>query len=345
MARSIRARRICDDRPCSDDRPDRVAPDISVTGVGAPYRLADAMDKDHLPRMDSETKHADTLHAENGRAEGRSGGIWPIAAYLIYWQIAPRIRDDRIGTVLISTLVSLALVVVVTGTLARGVQSTRRALALTMLAAAVVVPIRVMAAFGYMAPPWRWIVAVPGLADLGFIGLGAGCGILLSHLVRSANMVPPVAAVLALVDIWTVTMGGPVHQIMTSDRTGAQKVVEAMTVRLPATTAGAAPIAVVGFADFLFIAFFTAAMCRFAGTREGYRRTVWPLAVILSLYMLVVLITGLRLPALVPMAVVVIATHWKRFHYARSEVFALLDAGLVIAVIIAGAVLMGALKT
>ncbi len=293
---------------------------------------------------------SDTIGTEAHRDEAPVdrapwGAIWPVAAYLIYWQVAPRIRDDRIGTVILSTLVSLTLVIVATGTLGRTIRSVRGALVLTLVAAAVIVPIRLMAAFGHMLPPWRWILAAPGVADLGFIALGAGCGILLSRMVRGANMVPPVAAVLALVDIWTVTMGGPVHQIMTSDNPGAQKVAEAMTVRLPAPTSGAAPIAVVGFADFLFIAFFTSAMCRFAGDREGYRRTVWPLAIVLSLYMLVVLVTGLRLPALVPMAVVVIIAHWRRFHYARSEAFALLYAGLVVAAIIAGAVLMGALRT
>lgn len=294
--------------------------------------------------MEQETVENRQQQPKSPDRSGPLGAVWPIAAYLVYWQIAPRIRDDRIGTVLISTLISLALVVMLTGALGRTVRSLRGALILTLCAAAAVVPLRAMAAFGFMVPPWRWIMVIPGLAELGFIGLGAGCGILLSRVLRDVNMVPPVAAVLALVDLWTVTMGGPVHQIMTSESPGAQKVAEAMTVKLPAPTSGAAPIAVVGFADFLFIAFFTAAMCRFAGDREGYRRTVWPLTIVLSLYMLVVLITGMRLPALVPMAVVVVAAHWRRFHYARSEAFALLYAGLVIAAIIFGAVLMGALK-
>jgi hypothetical protein len=267
-----------------------------------------------------------------------------MAAYLAFWQVAPRIRDDRMGTVVASTLASLFLVVLVTGALGREVRTVRAALALTAVAAAVVVPLRFMAASGVIWAPWRYILYAPGLADLAFIGLGAGCGVLLSRLVRAANMVPPVAVALALVDLWTVTLGGPVHQIMSSESPGAQKVAEAMTVKLPAPTSGATPIAVVGFADFLFIAFFTSAMCRFAGDRDGYRRTVWPLAVVLSLYMLIVLVTGWRMPALVPMSVVVIAAHWRRFKYERSEVFAVIYAALVIAAIVGGAVLLGALR-
>lgn len=271
---------------------------------------------------------------------GWRSALWPTLAYLIYWQAAPRVRDERIGTVVLSTLVSLVLVVVLSASYGRAVRSLRAALALTVCATVAAVPLRLMVAMGKPVAPWSWLLSVAGLADLAFIALGAGLGILLSRLIRSANMVPPVAAVLALVDVWTVTLGGPVHQIMESEAPAAQRVAEAMTVKLPTTTAGAAPIAVVGFADFLFIAFFVAAMCRFAGEREGFVRTVWPLSVVLGLYMLVVLITGWRMPALVPMAVVVVAAHWRRFRYSRSEAFALLYAAILVAAIVgAGAFL------
>ena len=40
------------------------------------------------------------------------------------------------------------------------------------------------------------------------------------------------------------------------------------------------------------------------------------------------------LPALLPMALVMIAVHWRQFHYERSEVFALLYAAGFIALIV-----------
>ena len=46
----------------------------------------------------------------------------------------------------------------------------------------------------------------------------------------------------------------------------------------------------------------------------------------LSAYMLLVHFSGLSLPALLPLAVVMLALHWRYFQYSRSEVFALLYA-------------------
>jgi hypothetical protein len=189
-----------------------------------------------------------------------------------------------------------------------------------------------------LVAPWSWVLAVPGLAELAFILFGVSVGAALSRILRSANMIPPVAGVLALVDIWTVLLGGPVQRVMESAAPSAQRLTEAMTIRLPAPTSGAAPMAVVGFADFVFIAFFVAAMCRFEGDAVGYGRTVRPLAAVLAAYMVVVLLTDWRLPALVPMAAVVLAVHWRRFRYSRSEAIALIYAAALVAVLLGGAV-------
>src|SRR5438477_524299 len=109
--------------------------------------------------------------------------------------------------------------------------------------------------------PVKWLS--PVLIALGYLlfwqiapRLPFGClGVLLSRLLRSANMIPPVAAVLALVDIWTVLLGGPVQKAIESQTPASKAVVSAMTVPLPsAPKTGAAPFVVVGFADFLFAA-------------------------------------------------------------------------------------------
>lgn len=251
-------------------------------------------------------------------------------AYLVFWQVAPRIRSEHLFTVIVGTLVSLVLVVYVTAAVARALLSWRAVAVVLVISAVTVVPLKLLYATGSLVPPWTWLLVVPGLSELGFVLFGAAIGTALSRLIKSLNMVPPAAVALALIDIWTVLLGGPVHQIMQSTTEQARRTAEAMTVRLPAPTSGASPIAVVGFADFLFIAFFVAAMCRLAGDEVGYRRTVAPMAIVLALYMLIVLLSGLSLPALVPLAVVIIARHWKQFRYERSELFALLYAGLVL---------------
>ena len=52
--------------------------------------------------------------------------------------------------------------------------------------------------------------------------------------------------------------------------------------------------------------------------------------------MFVVAFKELALPALVPIAVVVIGMNLRRFRYERSELFALLYAGIIVAVVVGG---------
>ncbi len=260
------------------------------------------------------------------------------ALHLVFWQVAPRVRDERLVSVLVATVIALVLAVLVTASAARSMRSLRSVLAVACVSAAIVVPVRVLYAWGRVVPPWGWVLAVPGASELAFMLLGASIGVLLGRLLRSANMIPPAAGALALVDVYTVLLGGPVQQVLHSSTEAARRVTEVMTAKLPTPTTGAAPIVVVGFADFVFMAFFVSAMCRFLGDRIGYGKTVGPLAVILSLYMGVVLLTGWSLPALVPMAAVVLIRHWRRFEYSRSERFALLYAGLIALAVLGAAV-------
>jgi hypothetical protein len=262
------------------------------------------------------------------------------AAYLAFWQVAPRVRTDGIYPILVSTLISLALIVWFP---ARFAQTYRRprVLAISLLVSgAAVLPLQVMGAMGRSAAPWSLMGAVPGLPGLLFIWFAASAGALLSFVLRGANMIPPVAAVLALVDIWTVLLGGPVQKIMASENPTAKAITTAMQVRLPRPAVdkvGATPLYVnVGFADFLFIAFFVAAMCRFAPGPRTYPRMVRALILVLCSYMLVVMWREINLPALAPMAIAMIALHWKHFHYERSEVFALVYAAVFIAAIALG---------
>src|SRR5437763_16231487 len=152
-------------------------------------------------------------------------------------------------------------------------------------------------------------------------------------------MIPPVAAVLALVEILTVLLGGPVKQIMESPNLVAHAVTQAMTAQMPSIRMGAAPYrpsSMVGFADFVFIAFFVAAVCRFVQVQGTYKKTLVGLIAVLCAYMPLVHFFDWNLPALVPMGAIMIALHWRHFHYERSEAFALLYAGVFIAIIALG---------
>lgn len=271
---------------------------------------------------------------------------WPAilaaAAYPVFWQVVRRIHTDSEGAILVSTIASLAIIISFTAYFARAARSTRVLLAHAIVSAGLALPLRLVLA-GHPSSRAAAILMGTGIPDLLFVWFAASIGSALSLLIRAANMIPPVAAVLALVDIWTVLLGGPVHRIMVSPNRVAQAVTRAMTVELPAPSAGAAPIqpiSVVGFADFLFIAFFVAAVCRYLPAPRTFARTLNALIVVLCAYMLLVHVTGWVLPALLPMAVVMIALHWRHFHYNRSEAFALAYAGIFIALIATGFWLM-----
>ena len=274
---------------------------------------------------------------ENPPQSARSESLIPplvvAALCLLFSQIAPRIHAESVYTFLISSVLYMVLIVWFAASLGRALDSRRRIIISGVLAALIAIPFRAMVV--RHVPPGLWLhTAVPGLSDLLMVWLAGSIGSALSLLLRSANMIPPVAAVLALVDIWTVLLGGPVQQIMQSENPTAKAVTQAMTVQLAAPKTGAAPSPLlIGFADFLFIAFFTAAICRFVPNGRAYNLTVRGLLAILSAYLLLVAFIPLDLPALVPMAVAMIALHWRQFHYERSEAFALLYAGIFIALI------------
>lgn len=256
--------------------------------------------------------------------------------YALYWQAVRIVSADSIGVIIASTLVSLVLTILIAAEIGRLLQSVPRIVMAVALCGAVIGPMRYGVAVGRMMPPWSLISHLPALPDLFFIGFAAALGALVSRLLRGANMIPPVAAALGLVDIWTVLLNGPVHRVLASHSQAAQGVAKALTVALPAPAAssGAAPMTVVGFADYLFIAFFVSALTRFSGDTALFRRNVIALSIILSLYMSIAMATSWALPALVPMAVAMIAVNWRCFHYERSEVFALLYAGLFIGLIL-----------
>lgn len=276
-----------------------------------------------------------TISASESRLCSARGALLYALAYLVFWQLALRLLPDRIEWVIASTLLSLALVIAFTGRVAACIR-TPRALAWNLAASTCVIfPMRLLYVSGHLTAPWNLLLQ-PGLPDLLLVWFAAGVGVLLSRLLRGANMIPPVATVLALVDIWTVLLGGPVHQVMTNQSPAAKAITKAMTVALPAPRTGAAPMLVVGFADFLFIAFFVAAVLRFITQPGAYRKTILSLIAVLTIYMAIVLFSPMwSLPALLPMAVTMIAIHWRNFQYTRSEAFALLYAGLFIVVLAA----------
>ncbi len=175
---------------------------------------------------------------------------------------------------------------------------------------------------------------LPGVTNLMLIWFAASIGGALSYLLSDVNLILPVSIALAFVDIWTVLLGGPVQKALQSTSPVAHAVRHTLLVK----TAPQLPIfqllPSIGFADYLFIAFFVAAICRFSPNQRTYSLTMKALIVTLCAYMGFTIFFNVNLPALVPMAVVMIGLHWKSFRYSRSEAFAMLYAVIVVLLII-----------
>jgi hypothetical protein len=269
---------------------------------------------------------------------------------LLFYLVTPRIPASHISIITLTSLIALALVLTFTVRVARALRTPRAILANLGLSGALILPSVLLPILIQASPQWSgWMAlrpffrlyamalfTLPGLNGLLLIWFAASLGAGLARVVREMKLLLPMAVALALVDLYVVFGGGLVTQAQSGKAPVAAQAMEALTVKLPTATpkTGAAPIPPqAGFADFLFIALFFACFARFG---VSSRRTFLVLCATLCLYMAVVIVApqNLALPALVPIAAVVIGMHWRQFRYERSELFALLYAGLIVAAIL-----------
>ena len=273
----------------------------------------------------------------------RRGMALTATAYLLFYQITLRIHNDSALVITLSTLASLCLTLLCVVCAAQAMRSRQILLMVGGVAGLIIAPSLLVAQMGPRFPEWagwrilapvlapyfRLLNVLPGLRGLLLIALAAAIGVLVSRMVREIKILLPIGVMLALVDLYVVFGGGLVAQAQQGSAT-AQAAMQSLTVALPTVqkhAANALPMPVVGFADYLFIALFFACFAKFG---VPARRTFFALAGVLSLYMLYVLATGTPLPALVPIAAVIISMNLRRFRYERAEAFALFYAALII---------------
>lgn len=273
-----------------------------------------------------------------------------VLAYMFFWQITPRVPTDQMLVVGFTTLLSLLLVLLITVSLAQSLRTTKSLGINLAVSGLLTTPLVLLPVLATRFPEWtawrivgpwygaylRAVAGIWGLNGLLLIWLATCSGVWVSRLVKELKILFPIALVLALVDLYVVFGGGLVTQATSGNAPVATAAMQALTVRLPAPHAsrGAVPMQLaVGFADFLFIGLFFACFARFG---VPSRATFYVLCATLVLYMYVVFQFGVALPALVPIAVVVIGMNLRAFRYARSELFALLYAGLLVVAILGG---------
>lgn len=176
------------------------------------------------------------------------------------------------------------------------------------------------------------------LRDVGFFTWCVGLGATLASLLKDKNLLIPVSVFLAGFDIFLVlTPIGPVKQILKA----APEIPQAMALNLPAPTAEATggaptPFAIIGPADFVFMAMFFIALYRFG---MSVRSTAQWLAPAILVYLGLAFFVG-PVPLLVPIGVTVLAVNWKQFRLNGEE----WASTAVVAAAIGGAIWWGATR-
>lgn len=183
---------------------------------------------------------------------------------------------------------------------------------------------------------------LPNLQEIGFImgvykpGLlkmlmyaiilltASSIGCLVSLRIKDRNLLLPVVMFAASIDFWTVT-AGPVASVMTR----APEIVKAVSAPIPqAGTGEFVPALMMGPGDPLFIAVVFAAVHALG---LNARRNYVFVLVAMTLAMLAVLMNLVPyLPALVALAMAVIAANWGEFKLSRQEKISTAIVGVVL---------------
>jgi len=166
-------------------------------------------------------------------------------------------------------------------------------------------------------------------------GSSSGLGILLSRIVREANVLMPAALIAMPIDyIGAMTPIGFTQNVMTKH----PSVVKAVSVPVP-HLGGLAIAPLIGPGDVLFMAFFFASVQRLELNERGTFRWICGLLTLAMLF--VIAAPGLNIAALVPMGLAVLIANRRFFRLQRSEVFAVLYAGALVLTIVVGFYIYG----
>ncbi len=172
-------------------------------------------------------------------------------------------------------------------------------------------------------------VAVGAIADSLVLAAALLLGSSISGLIRHANLLPPVAIVLTVVDIWTVWLGGFVARIQQKAQEGvviAQRVVEAATVKMPTVATAQyahVGIPVIGIGDLFFAAFLFALLWKFGlNARSAFLLSV--VFVVFGLMLAQLPFVPFGVPGLPFIALAILLPNLKSFRYTPEEKKALL---------------------
>ena len=156
-------------------------------------------------------------------------------------------------------------------------------------------------------------------------------GSLVARLITSPNMMGPICAIIAMIDIWGVLLGGPVTQILHKAPNIAAKAMAAPpTVGAETVSRYVIPQPMIGAGDYLFLGLLFAAL---HANRMNWRGAVaWTTPLVIVALLAVTFGIGL-LPGLLFIGLGVALPNLKYFQYTREEKFALLYAAIFVIIL------------
>ncbi|HLO97162.1 MAG TPA: hypothetical protein VK171_01090, partial [Fimbriimonas sp.] len=166
-----------------------------------------------------------------------------------------------------------------------------------------------------------WAIISQGLAQTGLMVWCIGLGALIASLLREKNIVIPVALFLIAFDIFLVlTPQGFTQKMMKANpqvfTNMAMAIPKVATETQQASSSAVLEAAYVGPADLVFLGTFFLAMFRFNMEPKETLKLMVPVLVV---YMLFVTLTGIALPALVPIGLVTLLVNRKEFKLSKDE--------------------------
>lgn len=227
----------------------------------------------------------------------------------LWW--APRIRLPwPFLALVLSLLLFIALALALTAALAR----------LPLRGTSLGIGFALCAGIGVLARTWEpW----SPLANLALILTAIFLGRSVAGLVREPNLLLPVLATAALVDLWGVYYGPVAKVVQQAPEVLHQMAVQAPVFR-PSIEGGVPLVPLIGVGDFIFLAMLLSCVYRF---EMNVRGTLALVAALTFGGLMGVSLLPIHLPGLVFMGLAGIFANWKYFRFSRQEKIALLYAG------------------
>ncbi|MBW3625463.1 MAG: hypothetical protein KY468_18870 [Armatimonadetes bacterium] len=188
-------------------------------------------------------------------------------------------------------------------------------------------------------PPGMFLDLVLGpWTNLSLIAATVLLGAFISLAVKDAPLLLPVLLVGGIVDYWGVYYG-TTHQVIKN----APQIVERVSAKVPSVSFGGiyVPPTTIGPGDFLFLGIFFACMYRFG---FDVKRTFWMFYVLLLVSLVLVNVFPIPIPALVPMAVAMLAVNWRKLRLSRAELYATAYVLAFLVVLLVGVTVSGVFK-